>query len=99
MFNREVIQWVQEEERYKKPGFALYKSKKMEETTFYDLSLRVGERYLYCHQGNCKHFIIFSEVRLLNDIDNPNYNAYPIRVFQSKVRRRKCQICDIYPSK
>jgi len=28
-----------------------------------------------------------------------NRNLYPIQIFQSKVRKRKCRICDIYPAK
>lgn len=97
--SEEIIQWAEENEVYRQTGaYPLY-SKKMEETTFYDISLRVGEKYLYCHQGNCKHYIIFNEVRLINDQDNLNYNSYPLKIFQSKVRRKKCTVCEIYSAK
>jgi len=98
-YSKIVQEWAQQDERYKQSAFQNFSTRRMEDTTFYDLSLRVGERYLYCHQGNCMHYIIFTEVRLVSDEDNQNFNAYPIRVFQSKVRRRKCCICDIYPGK
>lgn len=98
-YSEAIIEWAEENEVYRQTGaYPLY-SKKMEETTFYDLNLRVGEKYLYCHQGNCKHYIIFNEVRLLNDQDNLNYNAYPLKIFQSKVRRKKCTVCEIYSAK
>jgi snRNA-activating protein complex subunit 3 len=30
--------------------------------------------------------------------DEKNKNAYPLQTFQSKIRRKKCVICDIYPA-
>jgi snRNA-activating protein complex subunit 3 len=94
-----VIDWANSNESYQKTSnFPFYK-KNMEDTILFDLQLRVGEKYLYCHQGNCKHYIIFNQVRFMNDNDEKNQNCYPLRIFQSKVRRRKCSICEIYSSK
>ena len=28
-----------------------------------------------------------------------NRNAYPLQIFQAKLRAKKCTICDIYPAK
>jgi snRNA-activating protein complex subunit 3 len=36
---------------------------------------------------------------MLTEHDNQNKLLYPIHVFQSKIRRKKCKICDIYPAK
>jgi snRNA-activating protein complex subunit 3 len=98
-YSEKVIEWADENELYRQTGAWPLYSKKMEDVTFYDLNLRVGEKYLFCHHGNCKHYIIFSEVRLLNDQDEKNANCYPMMTYQSKIRRRKCHICDICSAK
>jgi snRNA-activating protein complex subunit 3 len=35
----------------------------MEKTKFEDLTVRLGYPYVYQHQGNCEHLIVFSDVR------------------------------------
>eukprot|EP01080_Neovahlkampfia_damariscottae_P012307 gene12307-5981_t len=98
-YSNDIIEWSKSNESFQKISPLPFYKKDMEETTLFDLQLRVGEKYLYCHQGNCKHYIIFNQVRFLNDQDDDNYNSYPLRIFQSKVRRRKCSICEIYSAK
>jgi len=95
-YSQTVIQWHKDNGITNADSLS---SQKMEDVRFNDLYLRIGQKYMYCHQGSCKHFIRFIEVRLLNDIDKPNYNLYPLQIFQSKVRRRKCTICQIAHSK
>jgi snRNA-activating protein complex subunit 3 len=36
---------------------------------------------------------------MLHGDDAKDKNAYPVLAFQSKIRRRKCRLCDIYPAK
>eukprot|EP00339_Tiarina_fusa_P022661 CAMPEP_0117029540 /NCGR_PEP_ID=MMETSP0472-20121206/21384_1 /TAXON_ID=693140 ORGANISM="Tiarina fusus, Strain LIS" /NCGR_SAMPLE_ID=MMETSP0472 /ASSEMBLY_ACC=CAM_ASM_000603 /LENGTH=353 /DNA_ID=CAMNT_0004737339 /DNA_START=33 /DNA_END=1091 /DNA_ORIENTATION=- len=98
-YSKEIIEWVQESNRSTRPEFGLYTSKKMENTTFNDLSLRVGVPYLYCHRGNCEHIMIVNEVRIIHDEDNEKRGSYPLQTFQNKIRRKKCRVCDIYPAK
>jgi len=71
----------------------------METTTFNDLTLGIDIPYLYCHRGNCEHIMIITDIRLLHCGDNMNKDAYPLQIFQNKIRRRKCRVCDIYPAK
>lgn len=72
----------------------------MEDTRFVDLNLRIGTPYLFCHQGNCLHHMIVHEVRRIDrSFDVLNRLAYPLHVFQSKIRRKKCRICDTCPAK
>eukprot|EP00771_Trimastix_marina_P004157 gnl/Trimastix_PCT/898.p1 GENE.gnl/Trimastix_PCT/898~~gnl/Trimastix_PCT/898.p1 ORF type:complete len:351 (-),score=112.88 gnl/Trimastix_PCT/898:17-1069(-) len=94
-----IIDWVGENNRFTQPGLGVFAQKKMEDTTFLDLTLRIGAPYLYCHQGNCEHAIVFTEIRLVNSGDMQNFNAYPRHIFQAKIRRRKCKICDIFPAR
>jgi snRNA-activating protein complex subunit 3 len=94
-----VIDWVNENKRYQQEGLGEFYSKRMEDYTFADLTIRLGAQYLFCHQGNCEHIIVFNDVRFTHDQDTKNANAYPVNLFQTKIRRRKCRLCDIYPAK
>ena len=42
---------------------------------------------------------IFSPDRLLHPTDNQNANAYPLQIFQNRMRRRKCRVCELFPAK
>ena len=103
-----IMNWAMEEERRKQPEFANLQSRNMAGVTFGDLELRVGQPYLYRHQGNCEHIVQITDIRypvcennarFVHDGDTKDAAAYPIHVFQSKIRRRKCRLCDIYPAK
>lgn len=76
-----------------------FKAANMASTCFADLRFRLGVRYLYCHQGDCKHSIVIRDMRLIHPEDNQNKAAYPLLTFQPRVRHRKCSICDIYRAK
>uniref|UniRef100_A0A8C1QXI3 snRNA-activating protein complex subunit 3 n=1 Tax=Cyprinus carpio TaxID=7962 RepID=A0A8C1QXI3_CYPCA len=43
--------------------FPEFKTAKMEDTSFYDLKMKVGFPYLYTHQGDCEHVVILTDVR------------------------------------
>lgn len=36
--------------------------------------------------------------RIKHDLDLGNALAYPLRIFEAKMRRRKCRVCDLYPA-
>lgn len=96
---RGIIDWVDEGERYTEVGLGIYKSCAMENTTFNEINVRIGVPYLYVHRGSCQHLITVTQLRLSHDLDNSNLNDYPLRIFQSKVKSRKCRICDLSPAK
>ena len=58
---RQIIDWSREPSR----GVGPFTSKLMETTTFNDLHVRLGHPYLYLHQGDCEHLIIFSDIRFV----------------------------------
>ncbi|KAA6371625.1 MAG: putative snRNA transcription factor, partial [Streblomastix strix] len=98
-YSKNIRDWTDEKKRYTTPGIGILNSRKMEETTFIDLNIRIGQPYLYVHQGNCEHNIVFTEVRMVTESDVQAYSAYPRHIFQAKIRRRKCKICDIFPAR
>ncbi len=67
--------------RFTAPYSAPLVSANMEDTTFGDLSIRIGSPYLYTHQGNCQHIITFTDLRLRNISDPDNALAYPLLVY------------------
>ncbi len=44
-------------------GWGRVTSATMSGTRFRDLAVRVGAHYLYCHQGDCEHLLVFSDMR------------------------------------
>jgi hypothetical protein len=49
--NRSIINWVKGASRYSQPGLSYFESASMHDTTFADLSIRLGSHYLFQHQG------------------------------------------------
>lgn len=46
-----------------------------------DMNLRLGQPYVYQHQGSCEHLVIFTDLRLLHSSDEQRLTEYPIKVF------------------
>lgn len=80
------------------PGLAPFTSQPMQDTCFNDLSIRLGSYYLYQHQGDCKHTIIFTELRMLHSTDMNLKLAYPMPVFKSRTKQLRCFVCCTYPA-
>eukprot|EP00301_Raphidiophrys_heterophryoidea_P012303 c18738_g1_i1.p1 GENE.c18738_g1_i1~~c18738_g1_i1.p1 ORF type:complete len:342 (-),score=67.44 c18738_g1_i1:167-1192(-) len=73
------------------PG--VFQQKLMQTTRMVDLNIVIGRQYLFCHQGNHEHWIVFNSVRFPGATDEKNLQKYPIHMFQSKPRLRKCCTC------
>eukprot|EP00164_Ancoracysta_twista_P009836 GFYU01014655.1.p1 GENE.GFYU01014655.1~~GFYU01014655.1.p1 ORF type:complete len:428 (-),score=24.28 GFYU01014655.1:16-1239(-) len=98
-YSREPLQWINDRASRSGYGWKPAETALMESTKFEDLQVCVGSPYLYLHQGGCEHRIVVTNIRLLHDLDVKLYGAYPLQIFQSKISRRKCRICDIYSAK
>uniref|UniRef100_A0A8C5TR23 snRNA-activating protein complex subunit 3 n=1 Tax=Malurus cyaneus samueli TaxID=2593467 RepID=A0A8C5TR23_9PASS len=57
--SRTIIEWSESHDR----GYENLQSVKMEDYVFNDLSLKIGFPYLFCHQGDCEHIIIITDIR------------------------------------
>ena len=53
-----LIEWARN-----RPKIGPFDTKRMEDTKFIDLSIRLGFPYLYTHLGNCEHLIVFTSVK------------------------------------
>lgn len=56
--HRTTIEWAESH------NFPPFSQAKMEDTRFVDLKVKVGFPYLYCHQGDCEHLVIITDIRL-----------------------------------
>ncbi|XP_074553269.1 snRNA-activating protein complex subunit 3 [Halichoeres trimaculatus] len=85
-----TIEWA------KTRNFPSYSQAKMEDTRFADLTVKVGFPYLYCHQGDCEHLIIITDVRLMHANDCLDKKLYPLLTHKHRVVTKKCAVCHVY---
>ena len=57
------MEWTNKVHKEQLPRYGVCTSKKMEETRFEDLTIKLGYPYVYAHQGNCEHIFIFRDLR------------------------------------
>ncbi|XP_071546896.1 snRNA-activating protein complex subunit 3 isoform X1 [Panulirus ornatus] len=91
IYSEGIVKWAQ---RHSEIGEL--KSKSMHETTFLDLELRLGYPYVFLHQGNCEHIIIFTDVRLHHQDDVQDPARYPLLRGQASKLSVKCCICSLH---
>lgn len=56
---RTIIEWSESHDR----GYGKFQTAKMEDFTFNDLYIKLGFPYLYCHQGDCEHVVVITDIR------------------------------------
>ncbi|ORX55855.1 hypothetical protein BCR36DRAFT_409909 [Piromyces finnis] len=92
-YSSNIINWVYKKKRYLQPGLGRFISKSMDDVRFVDLSIRLNFPYLYIHHNNCKHIMIFTNVRLIHKTDDHHIRNYPKLVYKGWVRNYKCKLC------
>ncbi|EPY78374.1 snRNA-activating protein complex subunit 3 [Camelus ferus] len=74
---RTIIEWSESHDR----GYGKFQTAKMEDFTFNDLYIKLGFPYLYCHQGDCEHVVVITDIRMLHYDSEGNklgeFLAYP----------------------
>eukprot|EP01100_Stratorugosa_tubuloviscum_P005139 TRINITY_DN2335_c0_g1_i2.p1 TRINITY_DN2335_c0_g1~~TRINITY_DN2335_c0_g1_i2.p1 ORF type:complete len:485 (+),score=169.70 TRINITY_DN2335_c0_g1_i2:64-1455(+) len=100
-YSQSILQWVEENKTnlHRECGTVPNFERKDMATSLNEISVRIGMPYIYMHQGDCEHVIVFNDIRFVTDQDNQNGRAYPVLTFRSKIRKRKCNVCDIHPAK
>ncbi|KAG8521316.1 snRNA-activating protein complex subunit 3 [Galemys pyrenaicus] len=64
--SRTIIEWSESHDR----GYGKFQTANMEDFTFNDLYIKLGFPYLYCHQGDCEHVIIITDIRWVTNNDS-----------------------------
>ncbi len=89
-----IVMWSEHQERFALPGLAPYRQADMELTPLSALRIRLGSQYLYQHQGDCRHVIVFTEMRMRAQDDIDNRAAYPLVLYRRKHEASLCCICE-----
>lgn len=89
-YSESIINWAK-----KHPEIGEMRAESMSETTFLDLKVRLGYPYVFLHQGNCEHILIFTDVRLHHKNDVPDPLRFPLLRGQASKLSVKCVICSL----
>ncbi|KAM7166101.1 snRNA-activating protein complex subunit 3 isoform 3-T4 [Macrochelys suwanniensis] len=93
--SRTIIEWSESHDR----GYGNLQTAKMEDYTFNDLSIKVGFPYFFCHQGDCEHIIIITDIRLVHQDDCLDRTLYPLQIKKHWLWTRKCFVCKMYTAR
>jgi len=69
---------------------------KTHETPFSSLSLRLNHPYWLVHHGNCEHFLVVDQIRLLHPHDPPS--GYPLTTHITPPLLGNCRACSKVPA-
>ncbi|KAJ7335463.1 hypothetical protein JRQ81_013404 [Phrynocephalus forsythii] len=90
-----IIEWAESHDR----GYANLQSAKMEDYTFNDLNIKIGFPYLYCHQGDCEHIVLITDIRLIHRDDCLDRTLYPLLTKKHWLWTKKCFVCKMYTAR
>ncbi|XP_054842756.1 snRNA-activating protein complex subunit 3 [Eublepharis macularius] len=93
--SRTIIEWAESRDR----GYANLQAAKMEDYTFNNLNIKVGFPYLYCHQGDCEHIVIITDIRLIHRDDCLDRSLYPLLTKKHWIWTKKCFVCKMYTAR
>ncbi|CAG11464.1 unnamed protein product, partial [Tetraodon nigroviridis] len=88
--SRTTIEWAESH------NFPPFSQAKMEDTRFVDLKVKVGFPYLYCHQGDCEHLVIITDIRLVHKSDCLDRKLYPLLTHKHRFSTQKCSACHLF---
>ncbi|TPX61212.1 hypothetical protein PhCBS80983_g01252 [Powellomyces hirtus] len=98
-YSSKIIEWVaSRKSNGAKSKITTLRCAVMSETTFADLCVRPGTRYLFVHQGTCQHAVVFEpNLRMLraHGDDVTDRTRYPIETFFKPWKSAivTCQVC------
>uniref|UniRef100_A0A8C6XPK7 snRNA-activating protein complex subunit 3 n=1 Tax=Naja naja TaxID=35670 RepID=A0A8C6XPK7_NAJNA len=93
--SRTIIEWAESRDR----GYGTFQATKMEDYTFNDLNIKIGFPYLYCHQGDCEHIVIITDIRLIHRDDCLDRSLYPLLTKKHWLWTKKCFVCKMYTAR
>ncbi|CAJ0937733.1 unnamed protein product, partial [Mesorhabditis belari] len=75
-------------------GHTSMKIQFMQDTKLADLTCRLGEPYVYIHQGRCEHLLVFRNICMRQTTDKISLEDYPICTYLKKFKSVICRICE-----
>ncbi|XP_028392251.1 snRNA-activating protein complex subunit 3-like isoform X2 [Dendronephthya gigantea] len=98
-YSKLIMDWTNKKHNGELPRYGVCSSKKMEETKFEDLTIKLGYPYVFVHQGDCEHLLLFRDLRMLHADDPQDVCNYPFHIFRPRPKRQRCMICSIYSAR
>lgn len=86
-YSQVICDWMQ------RKNIAEPKVANMAQTTFKDLTVRLGYPQVYQHHGNCEHLFTFADIRLISASDSRVRQDYPLLRTISNSRNTFCRMC------
>eukprot|EP00126_Sphaerothecum_destruens_P007678 Sdes_comp19942_c0_seq2m12425 len=85
-YSATILEWVNQESRYTQPGLGIFSTQDMASVRFQDIHLRLNFPYVFCHQGDCEHIVVFESLRMFNShIDDSDIKHTPCVFFRAKM--------------
>ncbi|KAI9206980.1 snRNA-activating protein of 50kDa MW C terminal-domain-containing protein [Polychytrium aggregatum] len=93
-YSKNIIDWMHEQE-----GRQPLVARSMDGVRIDQLTIRLRCPYLYAHQGNCEHVLIFDSVRVVSGDMPRDAQDYPVVVFTTRPRHPGCYGCEKSPAR
>ncbi|KAF8764257.1 snRNA-activating protein complex subunit 3 like protein [Argiope bruennichi] len=91
-YSEPIISWAASSNR----GIGPFRKASMEKCKFIDLDIQLGYPYVYVHQGECEHLIVFSDMQYYTHYYCKNRLEYPLHISLKPKRRVLCMICRLH---
>lgn len=72
-----------------------FKTANMSDVKLKDLKIKLGYPYVYQHQGNCEHLVVFTDMRLLRADEQLQSTKYPYVLSCNNINRIFCMMCTV----
>ena len=87
-YSQPIMDWALEPGR----GIGPFVARDMSSVQLADLPFQLGYPYLYVHQGDCEHWIVFKDMKLLQN-RNIRYSEYPKLKPIARRHQVRCDLC------
>ncbi|XP_065169642.1 snRNA-activating protein complex subunit 3 isoform X2 [Atheta coriaria] len=88
-YSKEIIEWA------KMKNLTNFKTANMSDVKLKDLKIKLGYPYVYQHQGNCEHLVVFTDMRLLRADEQLQSTKYPYVLSCNNINRIFCMMCTV----
>ncbi|RZC43067.1 snRNA-activating protein complex subunit 3 [Asbolus verrucosus] len=84
-----ILEWTKEK------NIQNLQSKSIENVPLSSLTPRFGYPYLYMHQGDCEHLLVFADAKLLDNDDCLHSQCYPHVLKLNRKANKMCFMCTV----
>ncbi|XP_028416608.1 snRNA-activating protein complex subunit 3-like [Dendronephthya gigantea] len=86
-YSKLYMDWNNKKHNGELPRYRVCSSKKMEETKFEDLTIKLGYPYVFVHQGDWEHLLLFRNLRYDRILIKEKYQGHGISSGKKMIAR------------